>query len=437
MFKYLPHTESEIKEMLKAIGVKKVDDLFFDVDSSLLNHDFDVPESLSEYELLNLFKGYSDENTLLKPLVGQGAFDHIAPTPIRHLIERQEFLTSYTPYQPEISQGTLQYIFEYQSIVCELTGLDVSNASLYDGPTATQEAMLMAMRINKKQSTVLVSETVYANTIDVLKTTAHFQEINIKFINENNGQTDMEHLSSLLDDDVAAVILQSPNKYGVIEDLETVKKLKEAQKALFILNSDLSSYSLLKPASEYGVDIAVGEAMSLGIGLSFGGPYIGYMATTKNHMRKMPGRICGITTDENNERAFVLTLQAREQHIRRDKANSNICSNQSLLSLYVTIYAALMGKVGMVEVQQSSVNATHYFAKSLNTLSDFELAFSNEYFKEVTFKTSKPIESIITNLEGHGYLGPFVHPNGLITFSLTEKWNKTQIDQLIHILEGL
>ncbi len=444
MFKYLPHTHADIEAMLKTIGLSDVTDLFQDIPASLKDFELDVPSQMSEIELRRHFKALAEMNQPLISFMGAGAYDHYTPSIINHLIQRQEFLTAYTPYQPEVSQGTLQYIFEYQSMICQLTGLEVSNASMYDGATATAEAMFMANAIRKKAKKILVSKTLNPNIINVLKTYAHPQNIELVMVEETNGHVSLEDLKAKCDQDVAGFIAQTPNVYGVIEQYDAVKPILDEHKALFIINQDPSTLSHLKTPAEYGADIAVGEAQSLGVPLSYGGPYIGYMATTKKHMRKMPGRICGITKDADGKRAFVLTLQAREQHIRRDKANSNICSNQSLMALFVTIYMATMGKKGVYEVQQQSFNHAHYLYNMLVKLPHFEDPFSDQaFFKEFTLKTSIDVEKIKQALLEHGYLGPFNQGayqqtrEGLVTFAVTEQRTKEEMDALVRILGGL
>lgn len=440
MFKYLPHTENDIKEMLEVIGVERIEDLFAEIPQDLMEQDINVPFSHSELELTKRFQDLANKNKALIPFVGAGAYDHYTPSVIRHLIERQEFLTAYTPYQPEISQGTLQYIFEYQSMICELTNMDVSNASMYDGATATAEAMFMAIN-TKKRNKILISKTVNPNIVEVVKTYAKYRNITVDFVEENNGITSLDDFKTKNSKEYAGVIMQSPNFYGIVEDLSEYRNVLDETKGLFILNSDLSSYALLKTPGEYGVDIAVGDAQSLGVALTFGGPYIGYLATTKKLMRKMPGRICGVTTDSEGKRAFVLTLQAREQHIRREKANSNICSNQSLLALYVTIYLTIMGKKGLVEVQQHSVDATHYLANQVSSLDGFDLVYNAPYFKDVVIKTSKDVAKINEALYDNGILGPLhigtfdESKKGYLLFSATEKRTKQEIDLLVSVLE--
>ncbi len=442
MFKYLPHTEQDIKEMLEVIGVKNIDDLFLEIPESLKKLDLNVPKSHSELEIFKRFNDLASKNKILMPFVGAGAYDHYTPTVIRHLIERQEFLTAYTPYQPEISQGTLQYIFEYQSIIAELTGMDVSNASMYDGATATAEAMFMATNA-KKRKKILISKTVNPNVINVVETYAKYRDFTVDYVQEVDGITSLEDFKNKNSKDYAGIIVQNPNFYGIIEDLSGYREVLDETKGLLIVNSDPSTLSLLKSPGMYGADIAVGDCQTFGVPLSFGGPYIGYLATTKKLMRKMPGRICGVTQDTDGKRAFVLTLQAREQHIRREKANSNICSNQSLLALFVTIYAAVMGKQGLKEVQQKSYNATHYLYDQITKLPKFEKVYNQPFFKDCVIKTTLNPETINEKLLEKGILGPLdlskydsTKQNQLL-FSATEKRSKEEIDLLVNVLEEL
>ncbi|MFP4078492.1 MAG: aminomethyl-transferring glycine dehydrogenase subunit GcvPA [Bacillota bacterium] len=440
MFKYLPHTHEDIRSMLKTIGVDSVDALFEDVPDSLKAIDLDVPESMSELELRRHFKALAAKNTPLIPFMGMGAYDHYTPSVINHLTNRQEFLTAYTPYQPEVSQGTLQYIFEYQSMISELTGMDVSNASMYDGATATAEAMYMAVNVRKKRRHIVVSETVNPVIRDVLEAYADNQAITLEVVGASAGISDVAALKEALKDDTAALIVQNPNVYGLIEDYEDLAITTKANKTLFVMNHDPSTLSHLKTPREWGADVAVGEAQSLGLPLSFGGPYIGYFATTEKLMRKMPGRICGVTEDVEGRRAFVLTLQAREQHIRRARANSNICSNQSLMALFVTIYLSIMGKKGLYEAQNISKNNAHYLHDMLLKLPHFEDPFDKPFFKEFTLKTTLDPNTMNKRLAQKGYLGPYHHgetdpaKEGLVTFSVTEKRTKEEMDDLIREL---
>ncbi len=441
MHKYLPHTEKDIEKMLERIGVSSMDDLFAEIPDALKGVDLDLPESLSEIELREHFERLASQNEPLVPFMGAGAYDHYTPSVIPYLLERQEFMTAYTPYQPEVSQGTLQYIFEYQTMITELTGMDVSNASMYDGATATAEAMFMAVK--KKRKKVLVAATINPNVLNVLRTYAHPRGIEIVLVDEADGVFDKDDLAEKLDEDTAAFIVQTPNVYGIIESLEGVADKLQDNKSLFIINQDPSTLAYLKTPAEWGADIAVGDCQTLGVPLSYGGPYIGYMATTGKLMRQMPGRICGVTEDVEGKRAYVLTLQAREQHIRREKAKSNICSNQSLMALHVTIYLSLMGKKGLKEVQKTSYNHAHYLKSMLEKLPSFEDPFEKPFFKEFTLKTTLDPDRINQVLREKGYLGPLAQgrfaeeKKDLVTFAVTEKRTKEQMDEVIRILGAM
>ncbi|PAT02335.1 glycine dehydrogenase (aminomethyl-transferring) [Candidatus Izimaplasma bacterium ZiA1] len=442
MFKYLPHTEQEINEMLEVIGINDINELFDEIPNKLRNHDFDIPNAKSELEIHQIFKDLASKNKELIPFIGAGAYDHYTPSIIRHLILRQEFMTAYTPYQPEISQGTLQYIFEFQSMISTLTNMDVANASMYDGATSTAEAMFMACGA-KKRNKILVSKTVNPNIIEVIKTYAHYRDITVDFIDQVDGATSLSDLEEKMSKDYAGVIVQTPNFYGIMEDYSGFKETIEEYKGLFIVNSDPSTLTLIKSPGEWGADIAVGECQTMGVPLQFGGPYIGYLATTKKLMRKMPGRICGVTEDTDGKRAFVLTLQAREQHIRREKANSNICSNQSLLALFVTIYMAVMGEKGIKEAQKNSYDATHYLFEKVTALDKFEAVYKNDFFKDCLVRTTLDPKVIEDKLIENGILGPLSISKfdenlaDCLLFSATEKRTKEQIDKLVSILEVL
>lgn len=443
MFKYLPHTHEDIAAMLETIGVDSIEALYQDVPKDLKHHDLTLPSSHSELELYEHMQALAHDIKVLKPVIGMGAYDHYTPSIIRHLIERQEFLTSYTPYQPEISQGTLQYIFEYQSMISQLTGMEIANASLYDGATATAEAMFMICAIRKKDR-ILLSDTVNPNIIEVIKTYAHYKGIDITMLKHAEGVTSLEALKEAMSDDYAGVIVQSPNVYGIIEDYSGFKEVLEAHKGLFVINQDPSTLAHLKTPAEWGADVAVGEAQTLGLPLQFGGPYIGYMASKKAYVRKMPGRICGMTKDSEGKRAFVLTFQAREQHIRRDKANSNICSNQSLLALFVTIYLSTMGKKGLYEAAQLSMDGAYELYERLIKLPYLSPAFASQpFFKEFTLTSTLPVEKLQSALEAKGYLGPFnmkdlgLGDGSLVSFAMTEKRTEQDIDQILEALEAL
>lgn len=396
---YFPHTPEDIALMLERVGVATLDDLYDDVPESLrLKHPYDLPDPKSEKEIRDFFDALAAENKQLKCFAGAGFYDRYAPAVIGSLISRSEFLTAYTPYQPEISQGTLQYIFEYQTIMSRLTGLEVSNASMYDGATATAEAMLMAVAHARRRNRVLVSATLNPAVREVIDTYATYHGVKVDTIAEVGGVTSRDDLElKLADGDVAGVIVSSPNFYGIVEDYAGWADICHAAKALFIMNSVAIDLATMKTPGEWGADIACGDAQSLGMPLSYGGPYLGYLCATKALMRKMPGRIVGATTDDRGNRVFVLTLQAREQHIRREKATSNICSNQGLMALYATIYTSLLGSAGLQEVNDISSAMAHYLAGELTATGKMHLAypekpFMNEFLMTVDFDIDKFLE---------------------------------------------
>ncbi|MBQ4146757.1 MAG: aminomethyl-transferring glycine dehydrogenase subunit GcvPA, partial [Prevotella sp.] len=366
-FKFFPHTEEEIQEMLKVSGLSSLDDLYAEIpDSIRFKDEYELPEAMSEQEIRQLMESQELLNARLTCFAGAGVYDHYTPSVVPNIIERSEFLTSYTPYQAEISQGTLHYIFEYQSMMTELTGMDISNASMYDGPTATAEAVMMAYAAGKKVDKVLVSETVDPKVRRVVETYAKYHGIGIQLVKATDGVTDRKDLTEKLNaGGVAGMLVQTPNYYGIVEDYSGLADELHEKKALLIINSIAADLAVLKTPKEWGADIAVGDGQSLGIPMTFGGPGVGYMCCTEKLMRKMPGRIVGMTKDAKGQRAFVLTLQAREQHIRRQKATSNICSNQSLMALFVTVYMSLMGKQGLEEAANLSYAGAHYLCDKL------------------------------------------------------------------------
>ena len=434
-YKFFPHTEKDIEQMLQRVGVKTLDDLYAEIPESIrFKGDYDLPEAMSEIEIRNFFEKINKGNKLMTCFAGAGVYDHYTPSIVPKLLQRSEFLTSYTPYQAEISQGTLHYIFEYQSIMTRLTGMDISNASMYDGTTATAEAVLMANAAAKKADTVLVSATVDDKTRAVIDTYAHFQGINIVTIDEKDGVTDTACLDTLLDKgNVAGVVVQQPNKFGIVENYEGYADRCHSKKALFIMNSIIADLALLKTPGELGADIAVGEAQSLGIPMSFGGPYIGYMCCTEKLMRKIPGRIVGETKDNRGQRAFVLTLQAREQHIRRQKATSNICSNQGLMALFVTIYSSVMGKEGLKEAAQLSYAGAHYLCDQLLATGRFTLAYNQPFFNEFCVKFNGNVDELQKKLADNGILGGVKVADDVIMFAVTENRTKEEIDRLVEL----
>lgn len=443
MFRYFPHTAHDLESMQHTIGISNLDALFQDVPKDVLfQRDYHIPEAMSEIELRRYFEALANENTPYVCFAGLGVYDHYQPSVIPALISRQEFLTSYTPYQPEVSQGTLQYIFEYQSMIQTLTGMDVANASMYDGATATAEAAFMAEAITHRKK-ILISQTTHPNTIEVVKTYAHYHGLTIEIIPQKEGETDLEKLAQALNADVAAFIIQKPNFFGIIEDVGRCEPLVHGAGALLIENADISALGVLKSPKEDGADIAVGDCQALGIPMAFGGPTLGYMATQKAYVRKMPGRICGMSQDLDGKRAFVLTLQAREQHIRREKANSNICSNQSLMALYVTIYLALMGPQGLRRVNELSYQGAHDLAEKLASTGKFTLRFNKPFLKEFVMESMVPralIQEVLTQNQIFGAI-PLedYHEDyrNLYHFAVTEKRTQAEIDRLVELLGGL
>lgn len=436
MYKYFPHTPSDLQEMLQKVGVKSLDELYAEIPEDIRFHgDYDLPSELSEIEVRQLFESLGSQNKQLTCFAGAGVYDHYTPSIIPNLLSRSEFLTSYTPYQAEISQGTLHYIFEYQSMMTELTGMDISNASMYDGTTATAEAMMMAVAAGKKQKTVLISKTVDPKTIEVVKTYAHFQGINIEMIPEKEGVTDLSTLNSLLStiDDVAGVIVQQPNYFGIVEDYTGFADSIHEKKALFIMNSIIADLAVLKTPAEWGADIAVGDAQSLGIPMQWGGPYVGYMCCTEKLIRKMPGRIVGRTVDNRGQRAFVLTLQAREQHIRRQKATSNICSNQSLMALWVTVYCSLMGKQGLREAAELSYSGAHYLCDKLLATGHFTLVYDKPFFNEFVVRFDGNANILRQFLLKNDIFGGVMVAEDQIMFAVTEKRTKEEIDRMVEM----
>ena len=396
--RYIPHTDEDIRAMLEKIGVNTVDDLFADIPSEVIfREEYDIPSAMSEIELRRHFKELGEKNRSLTIFAGNGVYDHYAPSVIPHLLERSEFYTAYTPYQPEISQGTLQYIFEYQSMISELTGLESTNASMYDGATSAAEALFMMVASAKKRNKVLLSDTLPPHVLKVAETYARFHGIEVASIPEKEGVTDKEAMARLLEGgDVAGVLLAQPNRYGIIEDQEGVADIIHAAKGLMAMYVDPSALAVLRSPGEWGADIACGDGQSLGMPMQFGGPYLGFLSCRQSLIRKMPGRVVGATTDASGKRCYVLTLQAREQHIRREKATSNICSNQSLMALYATIYLSLMGENGLREVNILAADGAHYLYNRLIESGKFHPVFDKPFLKEFVVATDLDIEKVST-----------------------------------------
>lgn len=431
-FKFFPHTQEETQQMLDKVGAKNIEDLFANIPESLrFNGEYDIPEAKSELEIRQYFNKLGNKNKVLTCFAGAGVYDHYTPSAVPSIVQRSEFLTSYTPYQAEISQGTLHYIFEFQSMITELTNMDVANASLYDGSTATAEAMLVANASSSKADTVLYSETIDPQIVEVLKTYAHFQNIKLVAVKNHNGVTCKTDLEEKLDaHSVSGMIVQQPNYFGITEDFTGFADICHKKKALFIINSIAADLALLKTPGEWGADIAVGDVQSLGIPMAFGGPYAGYMAATQKMMRKMPGRIVGQTKDTRGQRVFALTLQAREQHIRRQKATSNICSNQSLMALFSTIYMAIMGKEGVKEAAKMSYDAAHYLCEQLTKTNKAQLVYDQPFFNE--FLVSIPNrDTFYDKAIENGILPGVKVGEDQLLIAVTEKRTKEEIDAFI------
>lgn len=434
--KYMPHTQADIEKMLKRIGVDTIDDLYSDVPQEVIfREEYALPSAMSEIELRKHFEDLANKTQRLTIFAGGGAYDHYSPSTVAHLLQRSEFYTAYTPYQPEISQGTLQYIFEYQSMISELTGMEATNASMYDGATATAEVVFMMVNSVRKKNRVLISDTISPRVLNVVKTYAKFHGVDITVVPEKDGVSDLDAIRKELEaGDVAGVVVPCPNKYGIVEDFTGFADAIHAAKAAMAINADPSTLAVLRTPKEWGADIACGDGQSLGMPLEFGGPYLGYISCSTSMLRKMPGRVVGATKDADGKRGFVLTLQAREQHIRRQKATSNICSNQSLMALYATIYMALMGPQGLKDVNIASADGAHYLYDKLMKTGLFTDPFKRPFLKEFTLKTDIDIKALNKRLLEKGIMGGLDLGNGLISFAVTEKRTKEEIDNLVTII---
>lgn len=423
--------------MLERIGVGSLDDLYSDVpDKFIYRGEYDLPDAMSEQQVRSFFESLDKKDLHLKVFAGAGAYDHYTPSVIPYICSRSEFLTAYTPYQAEISQGTLRYIFEYQSMICALTGMDVSNASMYDGPTAAAEAMMMAVACTKRKTRVLLSETLLPHVRKVVETYAKFHNVQLGYIPMKDGQTGLESMKEeLAKGDVAGVIVPSLNRFGIVEDLTGFAEAVHEAKAIAVEYCDPSALAVVRTPGEWDFDIAVGDGQSLGIPMCFGGPYVGFMACRKDYVRKMPGRIVGQTQDADGKRCFVLTLQAREQHIRREKATSNICSNQSLMALYVTVYMSLMGKEGLAKVNSLSSAGAHYLYGELLKTGKFEPVFDKPFLKEFVLKPLVPVEKLQQKLLDEGFFGALATEEVYVSFCVTEKRTRAEVDSLVEAVK--
>ena len=432
--RYLPHTPDDIARMLDAIGVETLDDLYADVPDSLrLARPYCLPEEMSEKEVRDFFDALGRKNRTMTCFAGAGYYHHYAPALIQTIISRSEFLTAYTPYQPEISQGTLHYIFEYQSMMAELTGLDVSNASMYDGTTAAAEAMLMMNASMRRGGRILTSATMNPRTLAVMRTYAHFHGIDLEVISATaDGVTDRALLEErIAAGGVAGVVLPSPNYFGILEDFSGIADCCHAVKALLAIDSPASALAVIRSAGEWGADIACGDAQSLGMPLNYGGPSLGYLCATKALMRKMPGRIVGATVDRDGQRVFVLTLQAREQHIRREKATSNICSNQGLMTLYAAIYLSLMGRRGLEEVNRRGMEGAHYLADRLAATGAMSLTYpGSPFLNEFVMTVPAGADRYLAAAADRGILGGVKVDDTHVLIAVTEMQTRADMDTL-------
>ncbi|MED4783364.1 aminomethyl-transferring glycine dehydrogenase subunit GcvPA [Brevibacillus choshinensis] len=445
-YRYLPQTDQDKREMLATLGISSVEELFADIPEEVrFKGAIQIPEALSEPELVKYFTGLANKNVNFSTHVnflGAGVYQHYTPSTVNHMLLRGEFFTAYTPYQPEISQGELQAIFEFQTMVCELTGMEVANSSMYDGATSLAEAAMMAAGHTGKKR-VIVSRAVHPEARGVLKTYAYGQNVELVEVGINSeGVTDTQALEALINDNTAAVIVQYPNFFGNVEDLSVVESIAHGNGALLITSSNPLALGVLEAPGKLGADIVVGDMQPFGIPASFGGPHCGYFATTTKLMRKMPGRIVGQTKDENGKRGFVLTLQAREQHIRREKATSNICSNQALLALAAAITMTALGKQGVQEMAMMNLQKAHYAKQALQA-KGLEVVFTSPFFNEFAVKLSQPVADVNKKLLGTGIIGGYdlglEYPEfaGHMLLAVTELRTKEEIDQLAQELEAI
>ncbi|MDZ7794293.1 MAG: aminomethyl-transferring glycine dehydrogenase subunit GcvPA [Spirochaetia bacterium] len=444
MFPYLPHTDKEIKAMLSDIGVDSIDELFADIPAKIrFKGELNLPKGQSELEVYTRLKRLAENNRQGVSFLGAGNYDHIIPSTVGALMGRTEFYTSYTPYQPEISQGVLQAIFEFQTLMCELTSLQVSNASLYDGHTAASEACALAVNSTRKTDTILYSSTIHPYTKQVLET--YFEDLNIKLVElpEKAGVLDTDSVKDQLGDNVAGLLVQSPNIYGNLEDYTGLSDLLHEHKSLLIVSSNPMALGAIKSQGEWGADIAIGDTQPFGLPAYYGGPSVGYIAATEKLLRKMPGRIVGQSVDEDGKRAFVLTMQAREQHIKRERATSNICSNQALAALGNTIYLATVGKEGLKELAEQNMQKAHYLAEKLKKEAGVEMAADQPFFNEFTLALPKKAADIAEAMEADGiFAGVALNqldaskPENLLTVAVTEKRTVEEMDRYVQSMKG-
>ncbi|WP_082025832.1 aminomethyl-transferring glycine dehydrogenase subunit GcvPA [Thermotoga profunda] len=438
MHPYIPHTDEEIKQMLHTIGVQHLDDLYKDVPVTI--KDLRIPEGLDEFTVVSLLKSLADKNKVIeksKIFMGAGIYAHYIPQVVKALASRPEFVTAYTPYQAEVSQGTLQALFEYQTMICELTGMEVANSSMYDGASALAEAILMAHRINGKHK-ILMSKAVHPEYVQTSHTYASAQKLSFKQIPlDNFGRTDLQILKESIDENTCAVVIQYPNFFGVIEDLKAIKE--NIKDAVFIVVVEPFALSVLESPATFGADIVVGDGQPLGIPMNYGGPTVGFLATLEKHVRKMPGRLIGETKDIEGNTGYVMILQTREQHIRREKATSNICTNHALMAVTNAIFMSTMGPDGLREVAKRSYSNAHYLADRMKE-KGFNLLFDGPFFNEFAVRFTRDYDSKWRKIFERGVLGPlplgwyFEEYRDCGLACATEVNTKQSIDEFVELL---
>lgn len=445
-YPYIPATHEDEQKMLKACNVSSIDNLFSDIPDDLkLNRDLNLDESKSELEVSEIITKMADKNIDdLTCFLGAGAYDHYIPLLIKSITSRSEFYTAYTPYQAEISQGTLQSIFEFQSMIAEITKMDIANASMYDGATAAVEACIMAVGKTRRNK-IVVPKTVHPETRQILKTYLQFKDVEVVEVDYDReyGTTDLNKLKEVVGEETACILVQNPNFFGVIEDVDEIGSIARDNKAMYVMSVNPITLSILKSPGEVGADIAVGDAQPLGNSLNFGGPYVGFLAIKSGLIRKMPGRVVGQTVDADGKRCYALTLQTREQHVRREKATSNICSNQGLNALIASIYLATMGKKGYQEVAMQNMQKSHYAYKKFDESKNFAPVFKGKFFNEFVVKSPMPVDELNEKLLENKILGgydlgkDYEELKGCVLMCVTEKRTAKEIDNLVNLMEGM
>ena len=433
MGSYIPSTPAERQEMLEAIGLQDYRELYRDVPADMyLDRPLEIPQGMSELEVMRAVSAMAEKNKVFSTVLrGAGAYDHYIPSIVKYIPAKEEFLTAYTPYQAEMSQGILQSIFEYQTMICELTGMDVSNASVYDGATAAAEAAAMCR--DRKRRVTLISAAAQPDVINTVRTYCYGTGDELRIVPARDGKTDLAALKEILTPNVASVYIQQPNYYGLFEDADAIGQAVHEAGAMYIMSCNPIALAIMKTPRDCGADIAVGEGQPLGMPLSYGGPYLGFMATTGKYMRKLPGRIVGETVDSKGQRAYVLSLQAREQHIRREKASSNICSNQALCALIAGLYMSAMGPGGMAQAASQSMSKAHYLAQELCKIDGVSMKYQGDFFHEFVVEMPK-CDEVLAALEAQDILGGLPVEGGVL-WCATEKASKAQLDKAVSIVK--